>query len=950
MALIQNGKKQKTTNTYDAIKAVGASKAGDIKANMVTNQSSQRVNRAKLSEFMDSGNLYQTAHQERNRTNIRSQDNLGPVESPAGVGLQASLGLQPSLGDYLERPRLNSLLENAIGYPLVIVCAGAGYGKTRAVYSFLSKYEASSTWLQLSERDNVTTRFWESFSNMMSFSQPKAGSRIKEIGFPKTDEAYSKYYAIMRGLAALPGKHIRVFDDFHLLNNHAVLRFFERVVNECPPNVAIILISRTMPEFYLSNRSLVEHTILISEDTLCFTEDEIAGFFNQINLPVMTGDVRNIFNDTQGWAFAINMIGRSLTKKQANSVYKYERSALDATKKNIFRLIEAEIAETASKPLLRFLLRISLIDHLAASLIKLLASSVTADDALVREMEAVNAYIRYDYNLDTYMIHHLLRDYLRQKQEQVLTDEERRETYQIAGEWCDNNGYHTDALSYYEKSGDYSAIARKIGSLNVQMPPDMAAYALGIFDNAPEEVKSQNTMFPGMHIRLRINTGQLDDNSIALARMYAESYEARPESFEKNFTLTAIYGNWAILLMFMCTYTDVYDFDVYFKKMSVCYGKKPFKTIGSFTIVPMSAWASLVGTSRKGAQEEYIDAITRSIPSASILGKGFLAGFDDLARGELCFCRGQINDATQYLKQSVEKARICDQYITQTRALIYLMQIDFFHGDYNAATAKLKEMETHISEEDYGVRYTMYDIACGYYHLALEQYEQIPDWLKSDFSPYTHPSFLENYANRVKLQYHYKTHQYSTLLAFIENSMEQQTILLSKIELLTLKALSFYQLKRYDKAITALAEVYHMAESNNIVVQITRFGKDMRTLTAAALRKIAEHDDATEWKMYPVPKKWLEDINRKSAAYAKRKTKNISEYRLANNIVNKTTLTKRETAILKDLSIGLSRGEIADSQNLSINTVKMFINNIYDKLGVFSLPEAIRIAVDRKLI
>jgi len=843
-------------------------------------------------------------------------------------------------GTYLDRPRMNALLENAADYPLVIVCAGAGYGKTRAVYSFLSGYKASSIWLQLSERDNVTSRFWESFSGIISFSQPKSAALIKEIGFPRTDEAYSKYYAIMRGMASLPGKHIRVFDDFHLLHNPAVLRFFEQGANACPSNVAIILISRTMPEFNFISRNMIERTITINEDTLCFTEDEIAEFFKQINLPVMRGDVRNIYKDTQDWAFAINMIGRSLAKEQ-----KYERSALDATKKNIFRLIESEIMQTVSGPLWRFLLRISLIDHLAASLIKLLASSVVTGSpqqagSLIKEMETINAYIRYDFNLDTYMIHHLLRDYLRKKQEQVLSDEERRLTYQTAGEWCDTNGYHTDALSYYGKSGDYSSIARKIGSLNVQMPPDMAKYALHIFDNAPDDVKSQNILFPGMHIRLRINTGQLDDNSIALARMYAKKYEARPESFEKNFALTAIYGNWAILSMFMCTYTDVYDFDTYYKKMEKCYGKNPFKTIGSFNIVPMSAWASLVGTNRSGAQEEYIDAISRSIPYASILGKGFLAGFDDLARGELYFCRGQLNDAEQYLKQSVDKARACEQYLTQTRALIYLMQLAFFRGDLIEATSKLKEMEALISEEDYGVRYTMYDIACGFYYLSLDRCEKIPDWLKNDFSLYLHPSFLENFANRVKLQYHYKKQKYSALLAFIENSMGQQTILFGKIELAALKAMSLYQLKRRSEAVAAFTDAWRLAESNNIIVMFAKYEKDIRTLSAAALKDSS----------CVISRSWLEEINRKSSAYAKRKFKNISDYKSVNNIKNDVILTKRETAVLKDLSDGFSRNEIADSQNLSINTVKKAINSIYDKLGVFSMAEAIRTAVDRKLI
>ena len=349
-------------------------------------------------------------------------------------------------GACLERPRLNALLENAMDYPLVVVCAGAGYGKTRAVHSFLSGYAANKTWLQISELDNNPARFWESFTSAISQVWPKTGARLLEMGFPRTDDVFLKYASVMRQAASLPGKHIRVFDDFHLLNNPEILHFFERVVSMRPDHLTVVLISRTMPEFNLIDRMMFERTVTISENTLCFTEDEIARYFGQINLAVMPGDLRNIFDDTQGWAFAVNLIARSLAKHE-----KYERNALEAMKRNIFRLIEAEISQTVSQRLWRFLLRISLIDHLAASLIRILAD----DDDLIREMELVNAYIRYDFSLDTYMIHHLLRDYLRQKQADTLTDEERTGTYKAAGKWCDANGCHMDAISYYEKSGDY---------------------------------------------------------------------------------------------------------------------------------------------------------------------------------------------------------------------------------------------------------------------------------------------------------------------------------------------------------------------------------------------------------------------------------------------------------------------------------------------------------------
>ncbi|NLK69483.1 MAG: response regulator transcription factor [Clostridiaceae bacterium] len=46
------------------------------------------------------------------------------------------------------------------------------------------------------------------------------------------------------------------------------------------------------------------------------------------------------------------------------------------------------------------------------------------------------------------------------------------------------------------------------------------------------------------------------------------------------------------------------------------------------------------------------------------------------------------------------------------------------------------------------------------------------------------------------------------------------------------------------------------------------------------------------------------------------------------------TLTERETEVLHLISEGLSNKEIANSLDITENTVKTFIKNIYNKLGV----------------
>jgi len=390
----------------------------------------------------------------------------------------------------------------------------------------------------------------------------------------------------------------------------------------------------------------------------------------------------------------------------------------------------------------------------------------------------------------------------------------------------------------------------------------------------------------------------------------------------------------------MCTYTDVYDFDAYCNKMGEYFDKNPFQPIGVYRTLLSVAWASPVSATRPEAQQEFISALSRAIPQFSRVLNGFFTGFDDLVRGELCLYRGELDDAEQYLKQSIEKAHVHDQYGVENRALTYLMHIAFLRGDCSAANSLLQKMQAYLNEKEYGGRFTIFDIACGFYQLELGRPEQIPGWLKKDFSSYAHPLFLENYANRVKARYHYQTCQYKALLVFINNALEQQMVLFGHIGLKVLQALSLYQLKRRGEAIAAFAEAYHLAEPNRIITPFILYAKDMRTLTAAALK------DA----MCPMPKEWLEDINRKSSAYAKRKAKMLSDYRRANHLESEITLTTREISILKDLAKGLSRTEIATGRNISINTVKMAIAILYDKLCVTSQPDAIRVAVEHNII
>jgi DNA-binding NarL/FixJ family response regulator len=61
-------------------------------------------------------------------------------------------------------------------------------------------------------------------------------------------------------------------------------------------------------------------------------------------------------------------------------------------------------------------------------------------------------------------------------------------------------------------------------------------------------------------------------------------------------------------------------------------------------------------------------------------------------------------------------------------------------------------------------------------------------------------------------------------------------------------------------------------------------------------------------------------------------------------------LTDRECEVLEHLVGGLTNAEIAERLFVSLGTVKFHVSNIYQKLGVDSRIEAVKLAIERKLV
>jgi LuxR family maltose regulon positive regulatory protein len=838
---------------------------------------------------------------------------------------------------YLERPQIDRLLEKQVQRPIVIVKAGAGYGKTHSVYSFARKYDAFTTWMQLSERDNTGERFWENFIATIAVANKKAAAKLEKISFPTTDRQFERYLEIPQ-MDVPAGRTLFVYDDFHLITNPAVLWFMERSVTSPFPTITSILISRTEPPLNLVKFLSKGLLGRITEDDLRFSQEEMVEYFHIQNIRLSPQAVSSIYRDTEGWAFAIHLAGLSLRKNPPGTPY-----VPQAMRVNIFRLIESEVMSAISPGLRKFLVELSLVEYLVSDLLKEIAAGISSGEDLVEEMERIISFIRFDIYQNAYQIHHLLLEYLREKQRE-LSEEEKREVYRKTAAWCAVNNQKMDAISYYEKAGDYERIVYVIGTMPPAPPNRTARMLLEILDRMPAEVYDKiptiNVPRIQLYVTLELFEKAREEATAVIARL-----ETLPVSPGISKTLSGCYTLLAFIGLLTSSYTRNYDFVRYFEKSEYFLKLNPFEVKRPASVMALGSYLCRVNSEEAGEMEKYIEAVSALVAYAPLMG-GCGRGMDELTRGELAFFRGDLSGAEKFTLKALQNAREGDQYEIENRALFYLLRINLARGNYQAIGDVLRQLETQLDEELYLNRFTYHDIVTGWYYAHTGQTDKLAPWLKNDFEKSDLNSLFFGLEILVKAKYHFAEKRFPAVLAVLGSwETSSWAFVLGRIERKALEAVSRYRMRDKEGAFDALAEACRLAGPNAVTLPFTELGKDMRALADTALKEKAP-------KLSP---DWLEKVRLSASGYAKKLFTVTGQDRPAPPgegaaARSGSGLSRREMEVLANLSRGMTQEEIAGVVSLSVNTVKSIIRSVYIKLDAVNKADAIRIAVSRGLL
>lgn len=431
--------------------------------------------------------------------------------------------------DLMNRSRLDNALSAIYDYPLCIIEAPMGFGKTTAVRSFLKSEKRSPLWLTFLHAGEATSLFWEKFTSEIGKVDESAFVRLKHLGFPSDVPQTEKVLAILNDID-FGDKTVLVIDDFHLSPDLSINMLILKMVSEEIDNLHIVIITRDTTNIDFTELLSKGLCNVISQQKLKFTDTEVREFCRMMRGAISETEIRKIIEYTDGWVSLIYMVLLGL-----------ENGIPVGMNSSIEELVDRVLFDVYDEHIQSFLLKVSVMDTFTAKQAAFVTQDERANDIL-KKLYKENAFVYYDQATKTYVIHNVLLDYLRIKQQ--WNEEELKLLYRRMGEWYFAIDDFITPYSYFGKAGDIELILSHLNEPeNIRNELTSFEGSFELFNKAPKELLYKYPLAYLQHILLSIFKGneaaisdcsaQLDKLNIAYETMKMSTRDIETISLRK---------------------------------------------------------------------------------------------------------------------------------------------------------------------------------------------------------------------------------------------------------------------------------------------------------------------------------------------------------------------------------------------------------------------------------
>lgn len=329
---------------------------------------------------------------------------------------------------YLSRSRLDSFWEEEGGKRLILVTAGAGFGKTSFLAEKAGVEKRSCAWFTLNELDAHPDRLAERLLEAMNAEARKmaGGEQLSP------DRALA---ALVTALRDERKGRLIVLDDVHTVASSSdTLGFIERLARFLPSKSSLVLASREHLDIPIMRMQSQGEASRLESSDLSFTDDEVEKLF-ELRLPeleLQAGQARRVASLTEGWVAGLEIFFQYLGR-QPDLLIEETLDHFQGAEIGWFPYFAEEVLGQLDPKLQDFLMRSSVLPRLEAEL---------CDEVLKASDSAKRLKILAKGNLFTfptgeeqgsYRYHQLFRDALREKLSVESSAKELRALHKAAG-------------------------------------------------------------------------------------------------------------------------------------------------------------------------------------------------------------------------------------------------------------------------------------------------------------------------------------------------------------------------------------------------------------------------------------------------------------------------------------------------------------------------------------
>lgn len=363
----------------------------------------------------------------------------------------------------IERTALLAILHQAKSYPLTLITAPAGYGKTTLALQWKDRLLAQNVglaWFALDESDNKAEQFCHYFSTALA----------KATGMSFTDIHYQNnlidYFSqLLICLHDVEQHFYLIIDDYHLIENseiHDALRFW---LKHQPATMSLVLLSRLIPPLSITNLRIHEKLLEIDVHQLAFSPNETRQFFAQkLNQELSDEVVFALCERVEGWATALQLM--ILAIRQNGALLQFpEKLFTNLNQQHIANYLNEEVFHYVEPSIKQFMQRCAILRSMNEKLVVALThneNGVKMLDELEKQGLFIHRLSQEDGEI-WWKFHPILASYLSQSCRLELPNEWQQLHRTAALMWL-KLGYGSEALYHAQMLEDPSTLSQILHS------------------------------------------------------------------------------------------------------------------------------------------------------------------------------------------------------------------------------------------------------------------------------------------------------------------------------------------------------------------------------------------------------------------------------------------------------------------------------------------------------